>query len=257
MEFMSRYDKGYYDNQSSGSLASARVVVPILVELVAPKSAIDVGCGVGTWLAVCKEMGIDTVWGVDGDWVSPFQLQIPPENFEAQDLEHLAITKKADITICLEVGEHLPESSAAGLVAALTSIAPVVLFGAAIPLQGGTHHVNEQWPAYWANLFREHNYVPIDCIRGRIWNDQNIEYWYAQNTFVYVNKNKLADYPKLAALADPAFPDPLPLVHPKKFLYVAERYKLLEPFMKLLPGGLVRASKRMLSAMRAPRLPHV
>ena len=251
------YTKNYYDNQKDGSAASARIVVPLVLKLLSPHSVVDIGCGVGTWLSIFREHGI-SITGVDGPWVDTEQLQIPKENFVEKDLTKIdGVQLRADLAMCLEVAEHLPKSSAAGLVAALTAIAPVVLFGAAIPLQGGTHHVNEQWPAYWAAHFKKHDYVPVDCIRRHVWLDERIEYWYAQNTFIYVREDMLPHYPKLQEEIASGFGTALPLVHPKKFLYVAERYKLLEPFMKLLPGWLVRASKRMLSAIRAPRSTHV
>lgn len=239
-------------------MASARAVVPLVLDLISPKSVVDIGCGVGTWLSVFAEHDI-AITGIDGEWIQPEQLHIPSEHFISKEdltkLEGLAL--HADLTTCLEVGEHLPGHAAAGLVATLTAIAPVVLFGAAIPLQGGTHHVNEQWPAYWAAHFKKHGYVPVDCIRRHVWLDERIEYWYAQNTFIYVREDMLPHYPKLQKEIAAGFGTSLPLVHPKKFLYVAERYKLFEPFVKLLPGSLVRASKRILSAIRAPRSTHV
>ena len=254
---MPPYTKNFFNNQKDGSVASARVVVPLVLNLVSPSSVVDIGCGVGTWLSVFREHGV-SITGVDGAWIQPDQLQIPKEHFIAKDLANLdGIPLRADIAVCLEVAEHLPAGSAAGLVAALTSIAPVVLFSAAMPLQGGTQHVNEQWPSYWAAHFKKHGYVPVDCIRRHVWLDERIEYWYAQNTFIYVREDMLPHYPKLKKEMAADFGTALPLVHPKKFLYVAERYKLFEPFIKLLPGWLVRASKRILSAIRAPRSTHV
>ncbi len=38
--------------------ASAREVVPIIMELVNPKSVIDIGCGTGTWLSVFEKHGV-------------------------------------------------------------------------------------------------------------------------------------------------------------------------------------------------------
>lgn len=242
------YTNSYYSRQEGGSVASARVVIPIVIELIHPRSVIDIGCGVGTWLSVCKEHGIEGIRGFDGSWVKKEKLHIPSECFTSIDIESLSDTGcAADLAISLEVGEHVSKAAAPRLVAALTKAAPVVLFSAAIPYQGGTHHVNEQWPAYWAAHFRAQGYVPIDCIRKRVWNDPNIEFWYAQNTIVYVDEKRISQYPALVTHAEPSFPDPLPLVHPTKFLYVAERYKLLEPFLAFLPGGLVRSGKRFLS----------
>ncbi len=241
------YTPRYYERQEGGSVEAAKAIVPHVLNLIAPRSVIDVGCGVGTWLSVFHERGIQ-IAGFDGTWVKEEKLHIPKENFSAIDIETIGDIGHADLAMSLEVGEHVSAAAAPKLVAALVHAAPVVLFSAAIPLQGGTHHINEQWPSYWAHLFRAHGYVPIDCIRPRVWNER-IDYWYAQNSIIYVDKDKLSTYPQLARLAEEGFPDPLPLVHPQKFLYVAERYKLIEPFIALLPGGLVRGGKRLLSRL--------
>ena len=55
----------------------------------------------------------------------------------------------------------------------LTSLAPVVVFSAASAYQGGIHHVNEQWPTYWAALFAEHGLVAVDSLRKDLWREVN------------------------------------------------------------------------------------
>jgi hypothetical protein len=87
-----------------------------------------------------------------------------------------------------------------------------VLFSAAIPFQGGAGHVNEQWPSFWADLFAVHGFVPIDVIRGAVWSDARVAFWYAQNTILYVDENHVS----LAGILDHASraDRPLDLVHP-------------------------------------------
>ena len=106
---MPPYTKNFFNNQKDGSLASARVVAPIVLDLIAPKSVVDIGCGVGTWLSVFREHGV-SITGVDGAWIQPDQLQIPKEHFIAKDLANLdGIPLRADIAVCLEVAEHFSE----------------------------------------------------------------------------------------------------------------------------------------------------
>ena len=70
----------------------------------------------------------------------------------------------------LEVAEHIPPECADIFVESLTwGLAPVIMFSAAVPGQGGTLHLNEQWPAYWASKFAQHGYVLIDCLRPQLW----------------------------------------------------------------------------------------
>ena len=77
----------------------------------------------------------------------------------------------------------------------LTAFSDVILFSAAIPGQGGDHHVNEQWPSYWIARFRERGFVSIDCIRPAIWFDNTVRADYRQNMFVLVRESALEEYP--------------------------------------------------------------
>lgn len=45
------YYSAFYDDISDGSRASAKIVLPLVRELVNPASVLDVGCGVDAWLA--------------------------------------------------------------------------------------------------------------------------------------------------------------------------------------------------------------
>ena len=92
----------------------------------------------------------------------------------------------------LEVAEHLPPDSADALVESLTRLAPFVLFSAAIPLQGGWHHINEQWPEYWAEKFLARGFVAVDCFRPRIWTDDRVQRYYRQNLLLLVRKDHIS-----------------------------------------------------------------
>ena len=149
------YDPGYFRAFSKLSHDSANVIAPLAVELVSPKSVLDVGCGLGQWLAAFRRAGAEIIRGLDGDYVQRDQLEIPLENFQAHDLtKPFPLDEHFDLTICLEVAEHLPERCARDFVQSLTATAPVVLFSAAIPHQPGREHVNCQWPEYWAHFSR-------------------------------------------------------------------------------------------------------
>jgi hypothetical protein len=63
------------------------------------------------------------------------------------------------------------------------------MFGAAYTKQGGVDHINEQPHTYWAKLFAKFGYTPYDFFRPTFWGDDDIEFWYQQNTFLYVNNN--------------------------------------------------------------------
>jgi SAM-dependent methyltransferase len=209
------YDQAFYASQADGSARSARAIVPLVMDLLAPRSVLDVGCGIGTWLEVYRRAGVGDVVGVDGEYVDRSALGIAPAQFVARDLRRdLALGRTFDLVQSLEVAEHLPPASAATFVRSLTRHGSAVLFGAAAPGQGGTDHVNEQWPAYWAALFATHGYVPVDFLRRRVWNDPRVEWWYAQNTILYVTPERLARSPRLLELQRVCGGAPA-LVHPR------------------------------------------
>src|SRR2546423_3721759 len=159
------YSDRFFDSIEDGSLSSARVVVPMVMDLFAPGSVIDFGCGRGAWLRVFHDSGVDRIHGIDGPYLDRNRLLIPEECFEPHDLStSYSRALRYDLAICLEVAEHLPESAAAVIVKSLTRAAPVVLFSAAVPGQPGTNHINAQWPEYWRDLFRGEGFTLVDAI---------------------------------------------------------------------------------------------
>lgn len=185
------YSSTFYSGQEDGSLNSARAIVPFVRQITGdPASVLDVGCGVGTWLSVWVAAGVSDVVGVDGDYVQKEALHIPVDRFVSHDLsEPLDLGRGFDIVVSLEVAEHLPEEYAERFVESLIRHSDTVLFSAAVPGQGGTHHVNERWPSYWAEKFGKFGHLQFDVVRPEFWQNGDIRYWYAQNTFLYLTPN--------------------------------------------------------------------
>jgi SAM-dependent methyltransferase len=210
------YTDGFFAAHDEGARASARLVLPRLLELVALKSIVDVGCGTGLWLQTARELGVEDVLGLDGEWVEPEALAIPPDRFRSVDLSAPgALERRFDLALSLEVAEHLPPASAERFTAFLTSTAPIVAFSAAVPGQGGHAHLNEQWPSYWADLFSRQGYEVVDCLRELFWDDPRIDWWYAQNLLLFAEPAALD---AIAALRDHprrGLP-PLGMVHPRR-----------------------------------------
>lgn len=216
---MPSYDRAFYTRYQGVSKRSAREVIPLILELVQPNSVIDVGCGVGAWLSVFAELGVHEIRGVDGKWVDKSMLLIPKNCFVSRDLtQPLQMNRTFDLVVSLEVAEHLPIQYAEIFVDSLTRLGPVVVFSAAIPRQGGTHHVNEQFPNYWAKLFKKRKYVTVDPIRKKIWQNENVESFYSQNILFFVEENSLENYPLLKAAFQNTDINQLSIVHPKQYL---------------------------------------
>lgn len=226
------YNDDFYARQRDESRRSADAVTPVLMEWFAPKSVLDVGCGVGTWCASFERQGVPVVTGLDGPWVDKKALQMKPEGFVSFDFAAAPKPyapplpqKRYDLAISFEFLEHVAHAHAPAVVEFMTGASDLIVSGAAIPGQGGRHHVNEQWPSYWSELFAARGFETFDCVRPVIAHQPGIEAWYVQNPILYAKspiapalKAKL-DAAVLAALAKPA-----PWVHPA--LYAGVKKKL-------------------------------
>lgn len=207
------YDRKFFEGRNDAALRSARAVVPHLLKLADVKSAIDLGCGQGVWLAALMEHGITDVEGRDG-YAPDDLLLIPQERFVKFDIsEPLEVTRRYDLAISLEAGEHIPARKAQNLVTSLTKSADLVLFSAAIPGQGGTGHINEQWQSYWARMFLGLGYQALDLIRPAIWAERAVSFWYRQNILLYANEAAMQRWPALRRDG----PLMLDVVHPELY----------------------------------------
>ncbi len=239
------YDTAFYADLKNTAGPSAGIITPIVQDLVHARRVVDVGCGDGSWLAAFKACGAETILGLDGDWLDEALLRIPPENFQRADLfAPISLPDRYDLAMSLEVAEHLPVDRAASFVGDLVRLAPVVLFSAAIPLQEGPNHINEQWPSYWAGLFAAHGYVPVDAVRMRVWNDPDVTWWYKQNTLIFADEDKLADYPPLLEAHRISGGQVRDLVHPDKYRHLAKRAQPdLGRWLKMFPRTFAKRQK--------------
>ena len=198
---------------------SAGAVLPVVFDLVSPRSVVDVGCWFGTWLKVARDLGVEDVLGIDAPYTDQSQLRIPEEMFLARDLTvPLTLERRFDLVMSLEVAEHLPAAAADDFVASLTRLAPAVLFSAAIPGQGGEGHLNEQWPSYWAERFAANGFVVADVLRARFWENPAVTHWYAQNLLLFATPEWLGARPAVSELSPNL--GAMPLVHPRTFEHV-------------------------------------
>ncbi|MDH4158655.1 MAG: class I SAM-dependent methyltransferase [Actinomycetota bacterium] len=180
------YDAGFFELIRAGSVASADAIVPLVIDELfggEPGSVIDVGCGEG-WFAKRFEAEGWAAVGVDGA-ETPCLLDrwVPRDLRRPLDTGALG---QFDLAVCLEVAEHLPADRADGLVAELCELAPIVLFSAATPGQGGVGHINEQWPDYWSARFEAYGRDVSGFLRWRIWDhsDPQVQACYRQNLLV-------------------------------------------------------------------------
>jgi SAM-dependent methyltransferase len=189
---MHLYNKKFFDYISDGSTDSAKKIVPILQDYLEFNSVLDVGCGLGAWLAIYKEFG-KIVTGIDGPYVDKEQLLIGRDEFVSADLSAgFDLGRKFDLVQSLEVAEHIPTKYADTFIDSLIAHGDCILFSAAVPGQGGENHVNEQPLEYWRNKFSSRGYLPFDLVRQNLdLKDRSVMPWYRFNTVLYINQDSL------------------------------------------------------------------
>jgi SAM-dependent methyltransferase len=228
------YTAQYYrDNVNDATRQSASQIIPFLIEHLSPSSMLELGSGTGIWSKVALEHGVGDVVAVDGNWVKPEHLQVPRSHFLPHDLSTpLSLSRRFDLALSLEVGEHLDAADADTFVDSLTRHASVIVFGTAMPMQGGTLHRNERWPHYWLN--------------------EDVAYYYKKNTFVYVADDaKCGDLgTKLRELAAAQYQHSAEYVfiHPTKYTELATFANVsLKLMLAKAPAIIARALARKLS----------
>ena len=181
------YQSSYFQKRKNISSISAEITIQKLSKFLNFSSVIDFGCGTGTWLATCQNAGVDKILGFD-NYVKESELLIERKYFHKKSLaEKICLEEKFDLAISLEAAEHVEQIFADTIVENLTNASDVILFSAATPGQGGTNHVNEQPPHYWAKKFANHGYAQFDVIRPLIWEEDDVAWWYKQNIFLYIH----------------------------------------------------------------------
>ena len=194
---MHLYDRAYYNYINGGSTRSAEVLLPIVTRHLAVRSVADFGAGQGAWLSVWRRLGVTDITGLDGPYVDQEALLVPKASFVATDLSQpVRLGRRFDLVQSLEVAEHLPAAAAEQFVDNLVAHSGVVLFSAAVPGQGGEHHVNERPYCYWRRLFSDRGYVMFDLVRPFLLGRRIVEPWYRFNTFIYIAREQLATLPE-------------------------------------------------------------
>jgi hypothetical protein len=213
----SPYDDNFYTVSMPGMSRSASVVLGLLFAHYRPVSVVDIGCGRGAWLAAAEKLGATSLRGLDGAWVGRDVLLSDAIEFSAVDFEGdlPPLAAKYDLCISLEVAEHISQGNAKRFIDYLCHASDVILFGGAIKYQGGTNHLNEQWQSYWMDLFSQNGFQCLDVVRPHVWNNTSVEWWYRQNTFLFINSNSgsAPDEENLRRLEKPI----ADIVHPENF----------------------------------------
>lgn len=177
----------YPHSISQSNINSAQHICSLLYGLFKPSSVLDVGCGIGVFLDEFRKLGVKELKGLDHLIDNTLRSNyLDDSEFSDTDLNtNFTIAERYDLSLCLELAEHLKKESAEHLVDQLCKSSDLIVFSAAIPYQGGIDHINEQWPSNWIALFEAKGYQCYDVLRPMIWENDDIEWWYRQNIMIF------------------------------------------------------------------------
>lgn len=229
---LSRYTQKFYESVSARADLASNAILSIFSDLFKVNSIKDIGCGNGTWLR--ESLNNDLIKSRIGyDLPSAIKSSIPFDNegitYRETDLElrnyNFTFT---ELTLCLEVAEHLTSESAILLIEKICETSNYVIFSAATPGQGGFNHINEREFKYWMSLFTLHGYVTFDIFRKKIKNEKRIPIFYRNNVFLFINSQELSrlnevDFIKYSTL--------LPLMSIEDIVDYRSRIQVLQAFI--------------------------
>ena len=58
---MKKNNSMYIHNEITHNVIAPSIILPLVFNIIKPKSVLDIGCGIGTWLSIAKELGISNV----------------------------------------------------------------------------------------------------------------------------------------------------------------------------------------------------
>lgn len=118
---------------------------------------IDIGAGSGAFCAEAVRRG-HTALALERSRFGRMIARrsgVPTASFSLTRHPPASVVRTFDLALCLEVAEHIPDHLSSSLVRFVAGAAPIAVFTAAPPGQGGTGHINEQPPEYWVQRFAD------------------------------------------------------------------------------------------------------
>jgi len=230
------YNSEFFKLQHNESYNSAKEILPLVIDLFDPKSVLDVGCGSGAWLKAYAELrNTKNFTGIDGDYVKSESLIINKEHFLVKNLESaFDLQEQFDLVISLEVAEHLNEKYAKTFIESLVKHSDLILFSAAKPGQEGTMHLKVQYPEYWEGIFNSLGYICFDLLRDKIWDNENVSFWYKQNILIYVKESRVDHLPPSLQNYSNSLQKSLTRIHPDLWKYKNGKLEYYENIAKSL-----------------------
>lgn len=195
------YDREFFEAYSPLSpryADSCRLIAAEIHRRFKPRTVVDWGCGTGLHLAEMARRG-SNVLGIDGAAIEE-DLICKEVEIRAADITKPVpqdlIWNQYELSLCIDVLEHIHEEHADAALANVTTGADMVILSCAPPNQGGHHHVNEQPRRYWIEKMATLGWEYQRCETGDMerfflgLRDRLTETWMFHNLCIYLPRSR-------------------------------------------------------------------
>lgn len=151
-----------------------------------PNRVIDMGCGPGMHVYALRGLEVEAI-GYDID-----ERVLDKPYLHHKSIFNVWSDEQADLVLCLEVAEHLPENVSDQVVEACVDALDhhgILIWTAAIPGQGGVGHINCQPKEYWEAKFKQNNMTRLHQLEGEMLDYIRRGYhmgWFTQNAMIFL-----------------------------------------------------------------------
>jgi len=129
-----------------------------IVKEIQPESAMDAGCGMGLLVEFLRQQDVQA-FGID---ISEYAIQNVHPDFQSfcwVGSVSEPFPRKYDLTVCIEVVEHLPRDEAEKTISNLCKYSDDILFSSTPFDYKEATHFNVQPPDFWAETFARNGFL--------------------------------------------------------------------------------------------------
>lgn len=172
-----------YEEHLPDSRAVDQGLMKSLMQTYKPLKTLDLGCGLGYFVAYLREQGVDA-WGVEAEDLEEV-FKSPGHQIKKDLSQPFDLQEKFDLVVCLEVVEHIPRDFEEIVFDNIVShMSRYLLFSGATVGQQGTGYINERPESHWFShlvrrglVLRHKESLELRLASTLPWYRNNVYFW--------------------------------------------------------------------------------